>query len=72
MKISTFFQNVGWESGCVYNIEGKGNSKCEGGANIEHHFTVDGQPNVWIQKRKEKIFQAIINDYAEDTKDGYM
>lgn len=49
-----FFSNIGFPVGCTYNLTGNVTTKCEGGADIEHHFEVDGQKNVWLQKRQNK------------------
>jgi len=58
------FDNVVWPTGCIYNVDSKAQGNCEGGADIEHHFTVEGKKNVWVQKRKKKVEQAIM-EYAE-------
>jgi hypothetical protein len=55
-----FFGNAFWPSECVYNIQGEAGSKCEGGADIEHHFVMEGVSNVWKQRRKDKVDQAVI------------
>jgi hypothetical protein len=61
------FANMGWPSDCIYNITPESGSACEGGADIEHHFKVDGKQNVWTQRRKDKtqqVEQSLV-DYAE-------
>ena len=61
------FDNVMWPTDCIYNIDPKDGSSCEGVAEIEHHYDKAGSRNVWIQRRQDKIEQ-IIMEYAEYAK----
>jgi hypothetical protein len=58
------FGNIGFPTSCTYNVSCNVVGKCQGGADIEHHFDVEGKRNVWIQKHKGKVEQNIL-DYAE-------
>lgn len=61
--MNSFFSNNFWPAGCIYNISSTGSGTCEGGAEVEHHFTEDGKRNVWLQKGKEKVETSLIDYY---------
>lgn len=62
---SDLFGNVYWPTDCIYNIEADSGSICKGGADIDHHFTLAGELNVWKQRYKDRVDQAIMG-YAAD------
>lgn len=59
-----FFKNVTWPEGAIYNITPQAGSKTDGGADIEHIYVEGDKKNVWLQKRTDKVLEAIL-DYAE-------
>lgn len=64
MKAGRVFKNITWKQGAIYNITPESGSQLQGGADIEHHFVEEGEKNVWLQRRNNKIAQAIV-EYIE-------
>jgi hypothetical protein len=62
------FGNVIWPSDVIYNIVADSGSKCEGGAEVEHHFVADGKKNVWLQRREGKVTECLVEYYEHAAK----
>lgn len=54
------FENITWPEGAIYNVtSSKEGLRFRAGADVEHHFTVEGQPNVWIHHHGKKTAEEI-------------